>query len=117
MFDLTKEPSWQEWHDDIFRYAKRVLMHCNLSRYPSTMYTRVTCSLLFLWGLQGRYKDIGMKLYLYDTLAYQQEHGELAQLPNHLTTLALSQTLAEANYGGKAWDIATTSWVSSTIRG
>jgi hypothetical protein len=60
MFNLTKESSWPEWHDDIFCYAKRVLMHCNLSHYLSTMYTRVTCSLLFLRGLHGRYKDIGM---------------------------------------------------------
>jgi hypothetical protein len=42
-------------------------------------------------------------------LAYQQEHGESAQLPNHLKTLTLAQTLADANYGGTAWDIATTS--------
>jgi hypothetical protein len=27
MFHLTKEPSWPEWHDNIFRSAKCVLMH------------------------------------------------------------------------------------------
>ncbi len=68
----------------------------------------MTCSLLFLRGLQVRNKDIGMS-YISMILAYQQEHGELAQLLNHLTTLALTQTLADANYGGMAWDIATTS--------
>jgi hypothetical protein len=73
-------------------------MHCDLSRYRSTTYTGVTCSLLFLHGLQGRYKDIGTS-YISMKLAYQQEHGELAQLSNHLTTLALAQTLADANYG------------------
>jgi hypothetical protein len=109
MFDLTKELSWPEWHDDIFRYAKRVLMHCDLSCYSSTMYTGVTCSLLFLCGLQGRYKDNGMS-YISMILAYQQEHGESAQLPTHLMTLALVQTLTDVNYGRMAPDIATTSW-------
>jgi hypothetical protein len=53
MFDFTKEPSWPEWQEDIFRYAKHVLMHCNLSRYCNTTYSKVNCSLLFLCGLQG----------------------------------------------------------------
>jgi hypothetical protein len=53
MFNLTKEPSWPEWHEDNFCYAKRVLMHCNLSRYHNRMYSKVNCSLLFLSGLQG----------------------------------------------------------------
>ena len=43
-------------------------------------------------------------------LAYQQEHGESAQLPTHLMTLALVQTLTDVNYGRMAPDIATTSW-------
>ncbi len=72
------------------------------------MYTGVTCSLLFLHGLQGRYKDIGTR-YISMVLAYQQEQGWLAQLLNHLKTLALSQTLVDANYGRMAQDIATTS--------
>jgi hypothetical protein len=53
MFDLAKEPLQPEWHKDIFRYAKRMLMHCDLSRYHNTMYSKVNCSLLFLSGLQG----------------------------------------------------------------
>jgi hypothetical protein len=64
MFDLTKESSWPEWHDDIFQYAKHVLMHCNLSRYQSTTYSKVTCTLLSLRGLQGRYKDLGTSYIL-----------------------------------------------------
>jgi hypothetical protein len=108
MFDLTKKPSWLEWHDDIFCYAKCVLMHCDLSRYRSTTYTGVTCSLLFMRGLQGRYKDIRTS-YISMILAYQQKHSQSAQLPNHLKTLPLAQTLADVNYGGMAWDTAT-SW-------
>ncbi len=42
-------------------------------------------------------------------IAYQQEHREPAQLPNHLKTLALAQTLVDANYGRMAQNIATTS--------
>jgi hypothetical protein len=72
------------------------------------MYTGVTCSLLFLRGLQGRYKDIRTS-YISMILAYQREHGELAQLPNHLKTLTLAQTLVDANYGSMARDTATTS--------
>jgi hypothetical protein len=48
-------------------------------------------------------------------LAYQQEHGEAAQLPHHLRILALAQTLAEANYGGMAHDIATHSRASRVL--
>jgi hypothetical protein len=91
-----------------FAMQKCVLMHCNLSCYRSKTYTRVTCSLLFLHGLQGRYKDVGMS-YISMILAYQQEHGESAQLANHLKTLALAQALVDANYGRMAQDIATTS--------
>jgi hypothetical protein len=60
MFDLTKEPSWLDWHSNIFRYAKRVLMHCNLSRHRSTKYSDAQCSLLFFQGLQGWSKDISV---------------------------------------------------------
>jgi hypothetical protein len=111
MFNLTKEPSWTEWHDDIFRYAKRVLMHCVLSRYRNTTYSKVNCSLLFLCGLQGQYKDIGTS-YISIILAYQQEHREAAVLPNHLRILALSQTLVDANNRGMTRDIATSSRAS-----
>ncbi len=68
----------------------------------------MTCSLLFLRILQGRYKDTGTS-YISMILAYQQEHDELAQLPTYRTTLALAQTLADANYGRMARNIATTS--------
>jgi hypothetical protein len=108
MFYHMKEPSWPEWYEDIFCYAKQVLMHCDSSRCRSIMYIGVTCSLLFLRGLKGRYKDIRMS-YISMILAYQQEHNDLAQLPNHLKTLTLFQTLTDANYGGMARDIATTS--------
>jgi hypothetical protein len=53
MFDLRKEPSWPGWHHNIFRYAKRVLIHCNLSRHCNTTYVDAHHSLLFLNGLQG----------------------------------------------------------------
>jgi hypothetical protein len=48
-------------------------------------------------------------------LAYQQEHGEAAILPNHLRILALAQTLADANYGGMTRDIATSSRASQIL--
>jgi hypothetical protein len=111
MFDFTKEPSWPEWHDDIFCYTKHVLMHCNLSCYRNTTYSKVNCSLLFLFGLQGQYKDIGTS-YISMILTYQQEQGEAAVLPNHLRILALAQILADANYGGMTRDIATSSRAS-----
>jgi hypothetical protein len=56
MFDLTKGPTWPDWHDDIFQYAKRVLMHCDLSRHRNTAYLDANRSLLFLRGLQGHRK-------------------------------------------------------------
>ena len=99
MFDLTKEPTWPEWHDDIFRFAKRVLMHCNLSRYLNTIYLSTHCSLLFLQSLQGHYKDIG-NTYVLMILAHHQSEGDTAELPTHLCILALAQTLAGANFGG-----------------
>jgi hypothetical protein len=64
MFDLTKEPTWPDWHTDVFRYAKRVIMHCDLCRHRSRTYTLAHQSLLFLWGLQGRYKDISLSYIL-----------------------------------------------------
>ncbi len=116
MFDLTKEPLWPEWHHDIFCYAKCVLVHCNLSCYCNTKYSKVNCSLLFLRGLKRQCKDIRTN-YISMILAYQQVHGEAAILPNHLRTLAFAQTLVDANYGGMTRDIATTSWASQTSTG
>jgi hypothetical protein len=46
MFGLTNKPSWPDWQSNIFRYAKRVLMHCNLSHYRSTKYYNAQRSLL-----------------------------------------------------------------------
>jgi hypothetical protein len=80
------------------------------------MYSKVTCSLLFLHGLQGHYKNLGTS-YISMILAYQQEYSEAAQLPHHLRTLALAQTLAEANYGGMACDIAMHSQASRVSAG
>jgi hypothetical protein len=80
------------------------------------MYSKVTCSLLFLHGLQGHFKDLGTS-YISMILAYQQEHSEAAQLPHHLRILTLAQTLAEANYGGMARDIVMHSQASRVSTG
>jgi hypothetical protein len=81
MFDLTKEPTWPDWHTDVIRYAKRVIMHCDLCRHCSTTYTSAHRSLLFLRGLQGRYKDISLS-YISMVLTHQQVHGDSTPPPN-----------------------------------
>jgi hypothetical protein len=96
MFDLTKEPSWPDWHHNIFRYAKRVLMYCDLSRHHNTTYVNAHHSPLFLHGLQGCWKDMGV-LYILLILTHQQLMGKSIPLPNHLQILPLAQTLAELN--------------------
>ncbi len=115
MFDLTKEPTWPDWHTNVFRYAKRVIMHCNLCRHRSTTYTSAHWSLLFLWGLQGRYKEIGLS-YIPMVLTHQQVNGDSTPLPTHLTILLLAQVFFDLNNGGMIRDMTTgaqANWLSS----
>jgi hypothetical protein len=104
MFDLTKESTWLEWHDHIFRFAKHVLMHCGLSRYQNTVYSPTHCRFLFLGVLQGHYKDV-VTTYVSMILAHHQSEGNTADLPKHLHILALAQSLADASFGGTSWGI------------
>jgi hypothetical protein len=50
-------------------------------------------------------------------LAYQQEHREVAILPNHMRILALAQTLVDASYGRMTRDIAKSSRASRISTG
>ena len=74
-------------------------MHCDLSRYRNTSYTPTNCSLLFLRGLRGQYKDIGTT-YVSMILAHHQSSGDGSVLPKHLHILTLAQMLADTAYGG-----------------
>jgi hypothetical protein len=107
MFDLTKEPTWSDWHDDIFRYTKRILMHCNLSHHRNTAYSDANHSLHFLRGLQGCWKALGV-LYILMVLTHQQVYSLSVPLPQHLLILPLAQTLAKLNQGGIVDDMTTT---------
>ncbi len=100
MFDLTKEPTWPDWDDNIFQYAKRVLMHCDLSCHWNTAYLDANRSLLFLRGLQRRWKSLGVP-YILMVLSHQQVYSSSVQIPH-------AQTLAELNQGGVMDDITTT---------
>ncbi len=106
MFDLTKEPTWPDWHTNVFRYAKWFIMHCDLCHHHSMTYTSAHWSLLFIWGLQGCYKDISLS-YILMVLTHQQVHGNSAPLPTHLTILPLAQALLDLNHGGMIGKMAT----------
>ncbi len=106
MFDLTKEPTWPDWLTNVFRYAKRVIMHCNFCCYHSTTYTLAHWSLLFLWGLQGCYKEIGLS-YISIVLTHQKVNGDFAPLPTHLTILPLAQAFFNLNNGKMVGDMTT----------
>ena len=106
MFDLTKEPTWPDWHTNVFWYAKWVIMHCDLCHHCSTTYTLAHWSLLFLQGLQGRYKDISLS-YISMILTHQQVHGDFAPLPTHLTILPLTQALLDLNHVRVIGEMAT----------
>jgi hypothetical protein len=81
-------------------------MHCDLCRHRSTAYTLAHRSLLFLRGLQGRYKDISLS-YILMALTHQQVHGDSTLLPTHLTILPLAQALSDLNHGGVIGEMAT----------
>jgi hypothetical protein len=107
MFDLTKDPTWPDWTSDIFKHAKRVLMHCNLWHHCNTDYCDAQQGLLFLCGLQGRYQDMGL-LYISMVLLHQQTHCDSAPLPHHLLILPLAQILSDTNQGSVLHNISTT---------
>ena len=96
MFDLTKEPSWPDWHHNILQYAKQVLIYCDLSRHRNTIYIDAHHSPLFLRSIQNCWKDMGV-LYILLILTHQQSMGESIPLPNHFQILPLAQMLAELN--------------------
>ncbi len=81
-------------------------MHCDFCRHRSTIYTSAHRSLLFLQGLQGRFKDISLS-YISIVLTHQQVHGDSAPLPTHLTILPLAQALSDLNHGRMIGDMAT----------
>jgi hypothetical protein len=109
IFDLTKEPTWPDWHSNIFCYANRVLMHCNLSHHWKTRYSDAQRSLLFLWGLQGRFKEITVA-YVSMVLTHQQIQGNSAPLPHHLHILPLTQRLSNFNHGGVLNKVGMATW-------
>ena len=57
MLDTTtpmRLPTWPE-SDDIFQYARLVIMYCDLSRHSGPPYTEAMRSKLFLTTVQGRF--------------------------------------------------------------
>ena len=97
MMDRSKPavfPSWPE-SDDIFQFARLILMYCTLSHHRGPPYSEALKSRMFLSNVRGRYATLATQ---YNAMVGTYCPGRdgvtrnTTPLPNHLTVMELART-------------------------
>jgi len=88
----TAFPTWPE-SDDIFQYARLVLMYCDLAQHRGPPYTDAMKSRLFLTTVRGRYASMASQFTAIVGTYCPGRDGAihcLDPLPNHLSVMELA---------------------------
>ena len=97
MLDRSKPavfPSWPE-SDDIFQFARLILMYCTLSHHRGPPYSEALKSRMFLSNVRGRYATLASQYRAMVGTYCPGRDGvtrNTAPLPNHLTVMELART-------------------------
>lgn len=89
----TAFPTWPE-SDDIFQYARLVLMYCDLAQHRGPPYTDAMKSRLFLTTVRGRYASMASQFTAMIGTYCPGRDGAihcLDPLPNHLSVMELAR--------------------------
>lgn len=91
----TQLPKWPE-SDDIFQFARLVIMYCDLAQHRGPQYTEAMKSRLFRTSVRGWYTSMASQFTaMVGTYCPGRDdtvHHCLDPLPRHLTVLELAQT-------------------------
>ena len=103
MFDRSKPAIFPTWSDseDIFQFARLILMYCTLSHHRGPPYTDAMKSRMFLANVRGRYSALAAQ-YSAMVGTYCPGRDGMVRckepLPSHLTVMELAHTFyAEIN--------------------
>ena len=97
MLDITTPtqlPSWPD-SDDIFQYARLILMYCDLAHHRGPPYTEAMRSRLFLSTVRGRYASLASQYTALVGTYCPGRDGAVhcsGPLPKHLSVLELART-------------------------
>ena len=97
MLDQSKPAVFPSWpvSDDIFQFARLILMYCTLSHHRGPPYSEAIKSRMFLSNVRGRYATLATQ---YNAMVGTYCPGRdgvtrnTAPLPNHLTVMELART-------------------------
>ena len=90
----TQLPTWPE-SDDIFQFARLVLMYCDLSQHRGPPYSDAMKSRLFLSNVRGRYTSMASQFTALVGTYCPGRDGSVHcsdPLPRHLSVLELART-------------------------
>ena len=97
MLDITTPtqlPSWPD-SDDIFQYARLIIMYCDLAHHRGPPYTEAMRSRLFLSTVRGRYASLASQYTAMVGTYCPGRDGAVhcsGPLPKHLSVLELART-------------------------
>lgn len=97
MLDTTTPnqlPTWPE-SDDIFQYARLIIMYCDLAQHRGPQYTEAMKSRLFLSTVRGRYASMASQFTAMVGTYCPGRDGAVhcsGPLPKHLSVLELART-------------------------
>lgn len=90
----TQLPTWPE-SDDIFQFARLIIMYCDLSQHRGPPYTEAMKSRLFLSTVRGRYISMATQFTAMVATYCPGRDGAVHctdPLPRHLSVLELART-------------------------
>ena len=90
----TQLPTWPE-SDDIFQYARLIIMYCDLAQHRGPSYTEAMKSRLFLSTVWGRYASMASQFTAMVGTYCPGRDGAVhcsGPLPKHLSILELART-------------------------